>query len=78
MSLHSLDDLIRLTRDLEAIADWRDDLQSRLHRAQLKFETVGCSSEEHDALQKETEEFKGVCTALTKQQTTLQNLRRAA
>lgn len=78
MSLHSLDDLKRLTRDLEAIADWRDDLQSRLQRAHLKFETVSCSFEEQDGLQDEAEEFKAVCTALIKRQTKLQNLRRAA
>ena len=78
MTLHSLDDLIRLSRDLEAIADWRDDLQSRLQRAHLKFETVGCSFEEHDGLQDEAEDFKAVCTALMKRQTKLQNLRRAA
>lgn len=76
MSLYSVDDFKRLTRDLEAIADWRDDLQSRLQRAQLKFETIGCA--EHDALQEEAEEFKSVCTALMKRETTMQNLRRAA
>lgn len=78
MSLHSLDDLIRLTRDLEAIAFWRDYLQPRLQRAQLKFETVGCSYEEMDALHDEVEEFKAVCTALMKRQAKLRNLKRAA
>ena len=78
MSLHSLDDLVRLTQDLEAIADWRDDLQSRLQRAQLKFETVGCSFKEHDALHDEGEEFKAVCAALMKRQANLQKLRMAA
>ena len=32
--------------DLEVIADWRDELQSKIRRAILRFEFVGIAAEE--------------------------------
>ena len=54
--------------DLTAIADWRDDLQSRLHRAQLRFEYLGLDADEQDALAAEVAEFNQVCRSLSGQQ----------
>ena len=49
---------------LETVADWQDDLTSRLHRAQLRFELVGLDIDEHRALHAEGQAFKRVCRAL--------------
>jgi hypothetical protein len=59
------DRLERHTDDLAAIADWREELDSRVRRAHLTFELVDCSRrEEFDALTAEVELFKQVCSAL--------------
>ena len=41
MTLKSWADVDRLTDDLEAIADWQDDLRSTIARALTRFELVG-------------------------------------
>jgi len=56
--------LNRLTDDLEAIADWRDDLHSRIIRASLRFELVGLDEEEQDALAREVSAFAQVCRCM--------------
>ena len=40
MTLKSWADVDRLTDDLEAIADWQDDLRSTIARALTRFELV--------------------------------------
>jgi len=57
-----------IIEDLEVIADWRDNLQSRLHCAQLKFEYVGLDADEQNALAAEVQEFTQVCRGLSGQQ----------
>ena len=60
-------DLQRHIADLEAIADWRDELQSRIRRAHLRFEFVGLDADEQDALEREVQEFDLVCRGLSGQ-----------
>ena len=62
--IQSYDDLRRLTRDLETIADWLDDLRSRIDRAHLRFQVFGLDPEEQEALEAEVLKFKQVCAAL--------------
>jgi hypothetical protein len=54
----------QLLADLEAIADWRDDLRSRIRRAHLRFEFIGLDAQEQEALAVEVAAFKRVSTAL--------------
>jgi hypothetical protein len=57
--------LDRLTDDLAAIADWRDELQRKIRLAQLKFELVDCfDTAEQEALEIEVDAFKAVCARL--------------
>ena len=57
--------LERLTGDLAAIADWKDELQRKILLAQLKFELVDCfDTEGQDALEAEVAAFKEVCARL--------------
>jgi hypothetical protein len=57
--------LERRIADLADIADWRDELQSKLHRAQLIFELVDCThTDELGALAAKVEVFKQVCDGL--------------
>ena len=65
MMLRSYADLRRLTRDLEAITDWKSDLASRLRRAHLHFECIGLDLDEQDALEAEAENFIRVCRAMS-------------
>jgi hypothetical protein len=51
--------------DLVVIADWQDDLLSRIRRAQLRFEFIGLDADEQEALATEVAAFKQVCIALT-------------
>ena len=62
--IQSYDDVRRLTRDLETIADWLDDLRSRIDRAHLRFQVFGLDVEEQEALEAEVLEFKQVCAAI--------------
>jgi hypothetical protein len=57
-----LDD--QLVADLAVIADWRDDLLSRIQRADLRFEFIGLDAGELEALAAETATFTQVCIAL--------------
>lgn len=65
MTLQTFSYLQRLTRDLEAIVEWRDELQSRIHRAQLRFELCGLDADEQEALAAEVSAFLQVCRALS-------------
>ena len=57
--------LQRLTDDLAAIADWKEELKRKIRLARLKFELVDCfDKEEEDALAAEVEALKQVCTRL--------------
>jgi hypothetical protein len=58
-------DLEQRIADLEAIADWRDELQSRIRRAHLRFEFVGLDAVEQDALEREVQQFDLVCRELS-------------
>lgn len=62
--IQSSDDLRRLTRDLETIADWLDDLRSRIARAHLRFQVCAINDEEQEQLAAEVLKFKQVCAAL--------------
>ena len=57
--------LNRLTDDLAAIADWRDDFAARVRRAQLRFEFVGLDPAEQERLEAEAEVFEAVCRAMS-------------
>ena len=54
----------QLLADLAVIADWRDDLLSRIRRAHLRFEFIGLDADEQEALAAEVATFKQVCIAL--------------
>ena len=57
--------LKRLTDDLAAIADWKEELQRKIHLAQLKFELVDCfDTAEQEALEIEVASFKELCARL--------------
>jgi hypothetical protein len=58
--------LDRLTDDLEAIADWRDELQRKIRIAHLKFELVDCfDTAEQERLEAEVRAFKETCARLS-------------
>jgi hypothetical protein len=59
--------LTRLTDDLAIAADWKRDFQARSARAQLVLETIGLSTERHDALLAEGRALIRVCDALARQ-----------
>ena len=50
--------------DLEVIADWRDELQSKICRAILRFEFTGLDAEEQERLEAEVETFNQICRCL--------------
>ena len=56
--------LERRIAELAAIADWKDDLESRIHRAHLIFELVDCDHDFSD-LEAEVAAFKQVCLGLS-------------
>jgi len=64
MTFQTYEDVRQLTRDLEIIADWRDDLASRLSRAWLRFDHCGISDEEVQALSDEVAYFARLCRSL--------------
>jgi hypothetical protein len=64
MTLRSWADVDRLTDDLKAIADWQDDLRSRIARAMLRFDLMGLDRSEQEELEAEVQEFKRVCRGL--------------
>jgi len=61
----TLFDLEQRIADLEVIADWRDELQSKIRCAILRFEFVGLDAEEQDELVAEVETFKQICRCLS-------------
>jgi hypothetical protein len=54
----------RLLTDLEAIADRRDHLISKIRWAHLRFELIGLDAAEQEALAAEVAAFKRVCIAI--------------
>jgi hypothetical protein len=54
----------QLLADLAVIADWRDDLLSRIRRAHLRFEFISLDADEQEALAAEVATFKQVCITL--------------
>jgi hypothetical protein len=65
MTLKSWADVDRLTDDLKVIADWQDDLRSRIARATLRFDLIGLDPSEQEELEAEVQEFKRVCRGLS-------------
>jgi hypothetical protein len=59
MSLQSI------IEDLETIADWRDDLGSKVRRASLRFEFCGLDADEQGQLAAEVKTFNDVCRCLS-------------
>ena len=56
---------LSLIRDLELIADWREELTARIARETLIFEFADCTRrEEFDALEAEVTLFNQVCLAI--------------
>lgn len=49
---------------LKVIADWKDDFDKRLERAQLRRIVIGVDVDELHDLEVEADEFKQVCSAL--------------
>ena len=49
---------------LEIIADWREDLNTRFKRAQLRHEVIGIEWDEVTALADEQREFARLCKVL--------------
>ena len=58
------DELRQLTDRLEIIADWKQDIQTRIDRAQLCFELIGLSEERHAELIREGTALKRLCRSL--------------
>jgi putative heme iron utilization protein len=50
--------------DLKVIADWQDELQSKIRRAILRFEFTGLDAEEQERLEAEVETFNQICRCL--------------
>jgi hypothetical protein len=65
MTLKSWADVDRFTDDLKAIADWQDDLRSKIARATLRFDLIGLDPSEQEELEAEVQEFKRVCSGLS-------------
>jgi len=57
-------DLEQRIEDLGVIAVWRDELQSKIRLAVLRFEFVGFDPEEQERLEAEVETFKRTCRCL--------------
>ena len=52
--------------ELETVADWREDLDRRIERAQLRFLYTELSPEDRIDLEAEVHEFRSICRSLTK------------
>jgi hypothetical protein len=65
-------DLEALVDDLEAVADWKEEIAAKIRRAQLRFDLVGLDQGEVEGLTAEVRNFNRLCLALG------QSLRRAA
>jgi hypothetical protein len=57
-------DIDAFTDILAIIADWRDELQTKLERAVLRFEVSGLTPEEQALLSQEVFAFVSLCSAL--------------
>jgi hypothetical protein len=53
-----------LTDQLEVMADWKDDLRSRIAVAKLRFELIGLSPEIIIELAQEARDFGVACRAI--------------
>ena len=53
VKLQSWNDVRRLTAYLQTVADWAQGFEHRASEAQLRLETVGLDSHEHDQLLEE-------------------------
>ena len=51
----------QLIAELDLMLDWRDEILSRTNRAQCLLETIGLSTELHDALIAEARAFVATC-----------------
>ena len=51
-------------RNNEVMIAWRDELQRRIARSQLRFEAIGLHTDEQNALQAEVDEFRRVAAYL--------------
>jgi|SoiMethySBSTD1v2_1073268.scaffolds.fasta_scaffold1509067_2 hypothetical protein len=61
------EDFEQLTDDLEKLAEWKEDLSFRLHRADICFNSsVGVLEEHIERLTREVEAWKGVANSLVK------------
>lgn len=56
--------LERLTTDLTVMCDWRDELQGKVRRAELRAEFYGLSIGEQQDLEDEVAEFSLICHRL--------------
>ena len=65
-------DMADLVGDLEAVADWKEEIAAKIRRAQLRFDLVGLDHGEVEELTAEVRNFNRLCLALG------QSLRRAA
>ena len=54
-----------IINDLEVIADWRDELHSRIRRFSLRFEFVGLEAAEQQQLAAEVQCFNHVCRSFS-------------
>ena len=63
-SIASWGDVRRLTAELEAIADWRDELLRKHRRVVLLWHLGLLSNGDRDTLFDETDDFKAACTRL--------------
>ena len=61
----SLEAFKRRVVALETVADWKDDFNARVTRAQLRFELIGFDIDEQRALYAEGQALKRVGRALT-------------
>lgn len=57
-------DLDVMTETLQLIVDWRDDLLSRIARAQIRFELIGFDEGEEERLVDEVAAFRRFCAAV--------------
>ena len=54
------------TDSLAIVADWREDLSTRLERARLRHELIGLDPEEIISLGEESRDFSRLCRVLKK------------
>ena len=62
--IESHNDLWRLTRQLETMANWLDEVRDKVDRARLCFELFGLEPEAQEELELEVAKFKRAVAAL--------------